>query len=240
VVAVVHGGPGAPGELSTVARHLSSVGGVLEPLLTARCVDGQLEELRAVLEENGRFPLSLVGFSWGAWLSVIFTANYPAYISELILLSSGPFEEKYAVGIMKTRLERLEGEERKEAEVLYKAAASSALSAYDLTRFGQLIFKADSYDPLPDDSQPLPVDPEVYRLVWAEASKLRKSGQLLEMARRIKCPVVAVHGDYDPHPADGVKYPLSEAIDDFRFILLGKCGHYPWREDMHGICSTRY
>ena len=116
VVAVVHGGPGAPGELSTVARHLSSVGGVLEPLLTARSVDGQLEELQAVLQENGRFPLSVVGFSWGAWLSVIFTANYPTYVNKLVLLSSGPFEEKYAAGIMKTRLERLQGEERREVQ----------------------------------------------------------------------------------------------------------------------------
>ncbi|MFO7996195.1 MAG: alpha/beta hydrolase, partial [Dehalococcoidia bacterium] len=56
------------------------------------------------------------------------------------------------------------------------------------------------------------------------------SGQLLEIIRRIKCPVLAIHGDYDPHPAHGVKDPLSRAIKDFRFVLLEKCGHYPWRE----------
>ena len=65
-LAIVHGGPGAPGEISTVARELCSLVGVLEPLLTVSSVDGQVEKLRAVLEEDGRLPLSLVGFSWGA------------------------------------------------------------------------------------------------------------------------------------------------------------------------------
>lgn len=228
--AVVHGGPGAPGEMSTVARELSSVGGVLEPLLTAASVNGQVEELRAVLEENGRLPLSLIGFSWGAWLSVIFTAHYPTYVNKLILLSSGPFEEKYAANIMKTRLQRLRRGERREAKALYEASISSTLSRDSFTRFGQLVSKADSYDLLPDESQPSPANPEVYRSVWDEANKLRNSGRLLEIARVIKCPVVAIHGDYDPHPADGVKHPLSRTIKDFRFVLLQKCGHYPWRE----------
>jgi pimeloyl-ACP methyl ester carboxylesterase len=229
-VVVVHGGPGAPGEMSTVAREISSVGGVLEPLLTATSVNGQVEELRAVLEENGRLPLLLIGFSWGAWLSVIFTAHYPTYVNKLILVSSGPFEEKYAANIMKTRLQRLQRGERREAKALYKAIISSTFLRDSLTRFGQLISEADSYDLLPDESQPSPANPEIYRSVWDEASRLRKSGDLLEIARLIKCPVVAIHGDYDPHPANGVKHPLSRAIKDFRFVLLQKCGHYPWRE----------
>jgi pimeloyl-ACP methyl ester carboxylesterase len=229
-VAAVHGGPGAPGEMSTVARKLSLVAGVLEPLLTAASVNGQVEELRAVLEENGRLPLTLIGFSWGAWLSVIFTARYPTYVNKLILLSSGPFEEEYAASIMKTRLQRLRKGERREAKALYEAIISSTLSRDSLTRFGQLISKADSYDLLPDESQPSSADPEVYRSVWDEASKLRNSGHLLEIVGRIKCPVVAIHGDYDPHPADGVKHPLARVIRDLRFILLQKCGHYPWRE----------
>jgi pimeloyl-ACP methyl ester carboxylesterase len=229
-VAVVHGGPGAPGEMSPVARELSSGVGVLEPLLTAASVDGQVEELRAVLEENGRLPLSLIGFSWGAWLSVIFTAHYPTYVNKLILLSSGPFEEKYAADIMEIRLQRLRKGERREAKALYEAMIGSTLSRDSLTRFGQLMSKADSYDPLPDEGHPSPANAEVYRSVWDEASKLRNSGHLLEIARLIKCPVVAIHGDYDPHPADGVKHPLSRATKDFRFIILQKCGHYPWWE----------
>jgi len=59
---------------------------------------------------------------------------------------------------------------------------------------------------------------------------MRSSGKLLELGRNIQCPVVAIHGDYDPHPVEGVSVPLSRVLKDFRFILLDKCGHYPWLE----------
>jgi pimeloyl-ACP methyl ester carboxylesterase len=230
-VAAVHGGPGATGEMAAVARELSSNIGVLEPLQTATTIYGQIEELRAILEIHGSPPLTLIGFSWGAWLSVILTASYPKYVNKLILISSGPFEEKYAANIMKTRLQRLQKGERKEMEALYKALCSSTFpNSNSLARFGQLVSKIDSYDPLPNESHSPPVDPEIYRRVWDEASKLRSGGQLLELAGQIECPVMAIHGDYDPHPAEGVRDPLSRAIRDFRFVLLGKCGHYPWRE----------
>ena len=114
-VAVIHGGPGAPGEMAPVARELSSVRGVLEPLQTATTLEGQVQELKAVLEKNGDLPVTLIGFSWGAMLCFIFTAQYPLFVKKLILIGSGAYEEKYAADITKTRLSRLSEEERVEA-----------------------------------------------------------------------------------------------------------------------------
>lgn len=48
-VAVIHGGPGAPGEMAPVARELSLLCGVLEPLQTKTTVAEQVEELATVL-----------------------------------------------------------------------------------------------------------------------------------------------------------------------------------------------
>jgi pimeloyl-ACP methyl ester carboxylesterase len=59
---------------------------------------------------------------------------------------------------------------------------------------------------------------------------MRSSGALLKHAGRINCPVLAIHGDYDPHPYTGVKLPLEKVIKNFRFQLLEKCGHEPWNE----------
>ncbi len=46
-VAVIHGGPGAPGEMAPVSRELASGWGVLEPLQTAESLEGQIEELKS-------------------------------------------------------------------------------------------------------------------------------------------------------------------------------------------------
>jgi pimeloyl-ACP methyl ester carboxylesterase len=71
---------------------------------------------------------------------------------------------------------------------------------------------------------------EVFNSIWPEAAKLRESGKLLEIGKKIKCEVVAIHGDYDSHPFLGVKDPLTKVINTFKFILLEKCGHHPWFE----------
>ncbi len=234
-VAVVHGGPGAAGEMAEVARRLGSRRGVLEPLQTAASVNGQIEELRSVLEENGDIPMSLIGYSWGAWLCVLLTARYPALVKQLVLVSSGPFEEKYAAKVQANRLSRLDESERLEfnraVEILGTQGTQGKQAALD--RLGALAAKTDSFDPLPDEpdeSVAVVASPDVFAGVWTEAAELRRSGALLDRAKRIDCPVVAIHGAYDPHPPEGVKEPLSRVVKTFRFHLLDRCGHRPWRE----------
>jgi len=231
-IAVVHGGPGAPGEMAPVARELSSGRGILEPLQTANTLEGQVRELKTVLEKNGELPLILLGFSWGAMLSFILTARYPSLVKKLILISSGVYEDKYAISIMATRLGRLDEEERKKALALIETMDNPAITDKNtpFTRFGELIAKSDAYDPLPDNSNAIECQYYTNQSVWNDASKLRSSRKLLELGNSIQCPVVAIHGDYDPHPAEGVKEPLSRVLKDFRFVLLEKCGHRPWIE----------
>ena len=147
-VAVIHGGPGAGGEMAPVARELASGRGVMEPIQTGTSLDGQVEELRTVLEENGDIPLTLIGFSWGAWLSFIVAAKYPAIVKKLILIGSGGFEEKYAVRTQETRLNRLSENERTEFKSLIRILGDPAEAGKDesLARLGELVSKVDAYD----------------------------------------------------------------------------------------------
>jgi pimeloyl-ACP methyl ester carboxylesterase len=229
-IAVIHGGPGAPGEMAAVARGLSPDMGVLEPLQTANSIQGQVEELKNILEKYGNPPLIVIGFSWGAWLSYILTARYPLLVKKLILIGSGPFEEKYTAKIMETRLNHLNADEREEALTLLVVLNSGDLKGKGFARFGELMNKADSCDPLPYDSEILPCNPDIYQKVWTEAGKMRSSEELLQLGKKIPCPVVAIHGDYDPHPVAGVQVPLTRVLKDFRFIILERCGHHPWLE----------
>jgi len=231
-VVVVHGGPGAAGQMAPVAHELASTWGVLEPLQTAPSLQGQVEELRIALENNGDLPVTLIGFSWGAWLSFIVAARHPAIIKKLILIGSGPYEEKYAAKIHETRLNRLSDEERTEFESIFKTLNDSAIKDKDMVfaRLGALASKADAYDPEIDNAEKIDGRADIFQSVWPDAAKLRSSGKLLKLANDIKCPVVAIHGDYDPHPAQGVQKPLSETLKNFRFILLTNCGHKPWIE----------
>jgi pimeloyl-ACP methyl ester carboxylesterase len=244
-IVAIHGGPGAPGSAASLARGVAAACGVgvLEPWQTAASIAGETQELCDALERHGAPPVTLIGHSWGAWLSLITAARRPGLVRKLILIGSAPFEERDAAGIMKTRLKRLTEPERREAESLMQIlngtdgsdSATTGEREAGLARFGALMEKTDNFDPLPaepdepETKQPT-IQPEVYAAVWAEAAALRRSGKLLKLVERIQCPVVAIHGDYDPHPAEGVARPLALALPEFRFHLLKNCGHEPWRE----------
>jgi pimeloyl-ACP methyl ester carboxylesterase len=195
-------------------------------------IAGQIEELRAVLTAYGDPPVTLIGHSWGAWLGCLLSARHPALVRKLILVGSGPFEERYVAAVHESRLSRLSPAEREEFQSLAAKLADLSTESQDvaLARLGALAPQADAYDPLPARDEPVTVQAAIFQGVWPEATELRRSGQLLTTARRIQCPVVAIHGDYDPHPAPGVQRPLAAALPDFRFVLLSCCGHKPWLE----------
>ena len=231
-VAVIHGGPGAPGEVAPVARELSTLKGVLEPFQTEMTLDGQVGELRSVLLEHGTPPVTLVGFSWGAFLSWLVAARYPALVSKLILVSSPPFEESYAASKTQTRLARLPKRTLAEAEDLLVKINEPGTGDKNtlLARLGIILARSDAYDPIPSEDEAFHCQYDIFRGVWDEANELREKKVLIQMAKRISCPVIAIHGDYDPHPAAGVNDPLTGELKNFRFVLLEKCGHRPWIE----------
>ncbi len=234
-VAVVHGGPGAAGEMAPVARRLASGRGVLEPLQHAVSVEGQVEELRDTLEKNGDPPITLIGFSWGAWLSLIIAGRFPALIRKLILIGCAGIEEKNAEQTQETRTNRLSAQEREEVssldDILRDPKAGDKNAAFE--RLGVLFSKADAFDPIAVKSSShseTELRADIFDGVWRDAARLRRSGKLLELTKSVRCPVVAIHGDYDPHPADAVEETLSASLETFRFILLKRCGHMPWIE----------
>jgi pimeloyl-ACP methyl ester carboxylesterase len=231
-IVVVHGGPGAPGEMKSVAEELSKSIGVLEPLQSKDSVNGQVEELRNQIEKYADTPVTLIGYSWGSWLVYLLAARYPSVVKKLILVSSGPFEEQFAKEIMPTRMSRLNDKEKKGVEEIIKLLQSGQNDNILVQKFGELMSKADTFNLEETPGQDGKSQPEIYQRVWNEAEELRYSGRLLAEGKNIHCPVVAIHGDYDPHPAEGVKNPLSQVIKNFRFILLKNCGHTPWKEKL--------
>ncbi|MGC9522852.1 MAG: alpha/beta fold hydrolase [Anaerolineae bacterium] len=131
-------------------------------------------------------------------------------------------------------MSRLTNAEREEFARVVVALGDPAAADKDtlLARLGALSARTDTFEALPPADEADAIGPrgDVFQGVWATAAELRRSGALLALGRRIACPVVAIHGDYDPHPAEGVAEPLSSILSGFRFILLEKCGHKPWVE----------
>jgi pimeloyl-ACP methyl ester carboxylesterase len=231
-VVLVHGGPGAAGEMAPVARQLANYSGVLEPFQTKHSIQGQVEELKEIILNHADAPVSLIGFSWGAWLSIIFASQFKDLVDRLIIIGCGPLEQKYASGIYETRLKRLSHADRNVLNniLMELEEGSTKDKNKDMEALGKIMAKADSYDPIPEIHEDFKFDEGIYKAVWKEAEKMRESGLLLSCIENISCPVVAIHGDYDPHPSSAVIQPFSAMSTLFSFHVLSNCGHKPWIE----------
>lgn len=235
VAAALHGGPGAHGEMAPVARELARDYGVLEPMQTAGTIAGQALELSEMLKARAQGPAVLIGHSWGAWLAALTAALHPDLVRKLILVGCGPFEASYAQMIAPVRLSRLPADKQERFTILMRQMQDEGLQAEAARELGELLGVTDTYEAL--RSQRLSSEDAwggaqrgSFGELMAEVQKLRSDGELLGLASQVRCPVVAIHGDYDPHPAEGVREPLERRLTDFRFVLLPKCGHSPWLE----------
>jgi len=231
-VAVVHGGPGLPGAVAPIARELSKDTGVIEILETKDSVEGQIEELAGVLKEHAEFPVILVGHSWGAVLGYMTAARYPTLIKKLIIIGMPALEMKERPDYTPIWLSRLSEDEGVELITLQSLVleGEEGDKSEAMRTLYRLIAKADSYAFNSEKDEVLEYQSGISNSVGTEFHEILKTTELLDIGTKIKCPVVAIHGDYDLRLASVMAEPLSGIIKDFRLVMLEKCGHYPWME----------
>jgi len=231
-ILVLHGGPGLPGDVASLAHAISLDYGVIEPFQTKASIDGQVQELYMLIKKHADYPVKLIGHSWGAWLAYIFTFYYPALVEKLVLIGAGAFLDDYNKDLFKTRMDRLSPNQNDEVIHLLKEIENSekVFSEEHFKRLGEIMSDADSFNCIDKGNTIIEYHPWIFNQVWNEAQELRQNSSLIQMGSKIKCPVLAIHGDYDPHPHKGVSEPLSKVLENFGFILLKQCGHYPWKE----------
>jgi pimeloyl-ACP methyl ester carboxylesterase len=230
--AVLHGGPGAPGYMAPVARELGKSIGVLEPLQTKESLKGQIDELADQMMVNADLPVTLIGSSWGAVLALLVAAREESIAKKLILVGSAVFDADSSSRIENIRLQRLRPKKRRRyMELKREMEKTDGESSDSFVEWGGIIFDADIYNPLTRDLEVLEVRQEQFAKVWSDYVALRdRSGFLKSEFSRIKIPVVVIHGEYDPHPIEGIRPFLESCLDNVRFYTLPECGHYPWIE----------
>ncbi len=234
-VALLHGGPGAAGEMASLARDLAGGFRILEPrqrrsggppLTVARHV----ADLAAVLPEG----TALVGWSWGAMLALSFAAAHPGRARSLALVGCGTYDEASRAVYRRAVDARLGEEGRRQAARLRRemaAAASDEERDRLLADLGRLLGRAQAHDPLPeDDGGALPVDARGHDETWADALRLQAEGVEPAAFAAITCPVLMLQGDEDPHPGAATADLLRLFMPQLQYRGLARCGHRPWAE----------
>ncbi|MCM1259230.1 MAG: alpha/beta hydrolase [Roseburia sp.] len=228
-IVLVHGGPGDIGSLKGFAKELNELSqiGVVEAIQSKYTIDELVEELHDQIRENCSGKVFLAGHSWGAWLAALFAEKYSELISHIILIGSGPLEDKYVSEIGTRRFQNLSEEDH----VIFQRLFDNQAADEDMEKIPNILEKSDNYCLQDREKHKADeADSEMHNKVWSEAARLRTGGELLKSFKNIKSKIILIQGESDPHPVKGVTTPLQDNGIPCETHILEKCGHSPFME----------
>lgn len=236
---VLHGGPGAhhdyllPGfDALADGRELiyyDQRGGGRSPV--ARDVPvgwtEQVADLEALRDAWGLERLTLVGYSWGGLLALLYALSHPGRVGRLALVSPAPA----------WRAAREQSESvfaRRNVDPAFQEARrqlrESGLRERDPAGFQQRIFELSVapyfFDPgRARDLTPFRVTGRTQQEVWQSLGDFDLRPRLPEL-RGI--PALVVHGEEDPIPIEAAR--TAAGLIGAAFHGLPRCGHVPYVE----------
>ena len=232
---VLHGGPGAhhdyllpgfdnlAGERTLI--YYDQRGGGRSPVERAEPVGWreQVADLEALREQWDLPQLTLLGYSWGGLLAMLYATEHPARVERLGLVSPAPIWEEAREEFEQRFQERnLDPELQAERQALRQ----SGLRESDLDAYRRRVFELSVAPYFHDPAKakgltPFRVTARTQQEVWYSLGDY----DLRPSLRTVGCPAVVIHGDDDPSPVAAAR-ATAEALGA-PLHVLPDCGHVP-------------
>ena len=240
---VLHGGPGAdhrymlPQMLHLGERYdllfYDQRGGGLSKSDARIPITWQMhvEDLASVVAEFSLEPLSIVGYSWGAMLALLYAIEQrrnPHYVApdRLALINPAPLTREYRRQFEEEFNRR---QQSPEIQKMRDELAASGLREKDPAAYRQRAFELGVTGYFSDprkarDLTPFRVVARVQQSVWESLGDF----DLIRDLNGMKTPSIIIHGRDDP-------IPLASSVDAARalgtnLVVLDECGHVPYVE----------
>jgi proline iminopeptidase len=198
-----------------------------------------VEDLGAVAAEFALEPLSIVGYSWGAMLALLYTIeqrNNPHLIppARLALMSPAPLTREYR---RRFEAEFTRRQQSPEIQRMREELAKSGLREKDPAAYRQRAFELGVAGYFSDptkarDLTPFRVVGRVQQSVWESLGDF----DLIRDLEDIKIPSIVIYGRDDP-------IPLASSVEAARalgtnLVVLDDCGHVPYVEQPQRLFSA--
>ena len=190
-----------------------------------------VNDVRLVVEEFHLEPLTILGYSWGGLLAMLYALDAVRDRSvrhprRLILVDPAPVSRPLRERFEAAFAERSRGPE---IQAMRDELQASGLRERDPEAYRQRAFELSVAGYFADpararDLTPFRVMGKVQQSVWASLGNY----DLVSDLRSVRCPGLVVHGRQDPIPLES-----SEAAADalgIPLVVLDDCGHVPYVE----------
>lgn len=198
----------------------------------------QVEDLAQVVHEFGLSPLSLVGYSWGGLLAMLYAAatfdpedpplpaGTPAP-ARMVLIDPAPVSREWR-NVFEAELARRQSSA--EVRRLREELAASGLRERDPEAYRHRAFELSvaGYFAHPErarDLTPFRVMGRVQQSIWTSLGDY----DLRPRLAAVRCPTLIVHGREDPIPL-AASEAAAHAMPNARLVPLDGSGHVPYVE----------
>ena len=188
-------------------------------------------DLGAIVEEHGLDPLSIVGYSWGAMLGLLYTLEQRGNpqvraASRLVLINPAPLTTEYR---RQFEAEFARRQQSPEIRSLRDELTASGLRENDPPAYRQRAFELSVAGYFSDprkatDLTPFRVVGRVQQSVWESLGDFN----LIAALTGVRIPSIIIHGRDDPIPLASSREAASALGTNL--VVLDECGHVPYVE----------
>ncbi len=242
-VVVLHGGPGAHHDyllpqFDALAdgrrlRYYDQRGGGRSPVRRDVPVGWQehVADLHALVEHWDIDAVTLLGYSWGGALALLYAASYPERVGRLALVSPAPLDREQREEFHRRFAERQRSPEVQQAR---DDLRSSAMRERDPDGYQKRSFELAVAGYFRDPSRardltPFRVTGRTQDAVWESVAATDLRAELDELAE-LCIPALVIHGRHDPIPLDAAER-VADLLCDARLEVLEHSGHVPHVEE---------
>lgn len=193
--------------------------------------ESQVRDLESVVREFSLDPLTIVGYSWGALLALLYSvqaahghaAPAPA---RLVLIDPAPISQSWR---QRFEAEFARRQQSAAVQALRDELAASGLRESDPDAYRHRTFELSVAGYFADpraarDLTPFRVTARVQQSTWESLGDF----DLTTALRDVHCPALVVHGRQDPIPLES-SAAVAEALEA-GLVVLDDCGHVPYVE----------
>lgn len=246
LVVVLHGGPGAHHDYllpqyDRLARgrelfYYDQRGGGRSPVPRETPVGWRehVADLEALRRHLGLAHLTLLGYSWGGLLAVLYTLEQPSHVERLALVSPASITARWRREFERRFAERMAAPELVGAREALKASGlrerdpgAYRRRAFELSVAGYFCDVADA-----QHLTPFRVTARTHQAVWDSLGDFDLRDRLREAGSRFPLPASRiVHGTFDPIPIEGSRELAALLGADLVELPVGHCPHVEATDD---------
>lgn len=199
----------------------------------------QVDDLERVIAELAEGPLTIVGYSWGALLALLYSIDTAGGSRSPVPARLALVDPAAVSRAHHTVFEAAFARRANSAELLAMRAelSASGLRDTDPAAHKQRVFELSVagyfFDPRQAENlTPFRVTGRVQQQVWESLGELDLAPQL----GAVRCDALVVHGRQDPIPLASSE-AVAEALHA-QLVVLDDCGHVPYVERRDALFAT--